>query len=64
MIKHFMAQVKTEDLLNVGFMKPIEVALRTSKTDNTVPSGTLPQGLMLALKDNGINDNKFKLTKI
>lgn len=33
MIEHFMAQVKTEDLLNIGFMKPIEIALRTHKTD-------------------------------
>jgi hypothetical protein len=23
MIRHFMSQVKIEDLLNVGFMKPI-----------------------------------------
>ncbi|MFM7858392.1 MAG: hypothetical protein ACKO96_42350 [Flammeovirgaceae bacterium] len=44
-------------------MKPIEVALRTSKNDKTVPIGALPQGLMLVLKDKGFNDNKFKLTK-
>lgn len=61
MIRHFMAQVKTEDLLNVAFMKPFEVTLRTSKNDKTVPPDALPQGLMQVLKDNGINDNKFRL---
>lgn len=61
MIRHFMSQVKTEDLLNVAFMKPIEVALRTSKTDKTLPPDALPSGLMLVLKDNGINDNKYQL---
>lgn len=27
-VSHFMAQVKLEDLLNIGFMKPVEMALR------------------------------------
>lgn len=61
MIRHFMSQVKTEDLLNVAFMKPIEVALRTNKTDKTLPPDALPAGLMLVLKENGINDNKYQL---
>lgn len=50
MIRHFMAQVKTEDLLNVAFMKPVEVCLRTSKTDKSVPVDSLPEGLMLVVK--------------
>ncbi len=50
MIRHFMSQVKTEDLLNVAFMKPLEVALRTNKTDKTVPADSLPAGLMLVIK--------------
>lgn len=61
MINDFMGQIKTEDMLNVGFMKPIEVTLRTNKTDKTVPPDSLPQGLMMAIKDKGINDNKYKL---
>ena len=58
-----MKQVKAEDLLNIGFMKPIEVALRTNKNDKTVKPDSLPQGLMIATKQS-INDNKFTLKKI
>lgn len=58
MIRHFMSQVKMEDMLNVGFMKPIEVALRTNRFDKSVPTDSLPQGLMLADKKT-INDNKY-----
>jgi len=50
MVKFFMKQVKMEDLINVGFMKPVELALRTHATDKTVPPDTLPQGLMIAVK--------------
>jgi hypothetical protein len=42
MIRHFMSQVKTEDLLNVAFMKPFEVALRTNRNDKAVPPDALP----------------------
>jgi len=58
MIRHFMSQVNAEDLLNVGFMKPIEVALRTNREDKTVSPDSLPQGLMQAIKSN-FNDNKY-----
>ena len=61
MIEHFMAQVKTEDLLNIAFMKPLEVTLRTHKNDKSVPTDSLPKGLMQAVKTS-INDNKYKLT--
>jgi hypothetical protein len=44
-------------------MKPIEVTLRTNRTDNTLMPDSLPEGLMLVLKENGINDNKYKLTR-
>lgn len=63
MIEHFMAQVKIEDLINVGFMKPIELALRTHKNDSSIPQDSLPKGLMIACK-NSINDNKYSLTSI
>ncbi len=63
MIEHFMGQVKTEDLLNIGFMRPIEVALRTHKHDKQVPADSLPKGLMIACK-NSINDNKYSLSPI
>ena len=45
----------------MAFMKPVEVALRTHNNDKGVPTGALPQGLMVAAKDQGINDNKYKL---
>lgn len=63
MIEHFMGQVKTEDLLNIGFMRPIEVALRTHKNDKQVPADSLPKGLMIACK-NSINDNKYSVARI
>jgi len=46
MVKNFMNQVKLEDLMNVGFMKPAEFALRTHKNDKEVPTDSLPQGMM------------------
>lgn len=49
-------------MLNISFMKPIEVELRTSKNDKSVPSDSLPQGLMIAEK-NSINDNKYSLKR-
>ena len=55
-----MSEIKTEDILNVGFMGPIELALRTHHTDKSVPADTLPQGLMYAVKDS-INNNKYNL---
>jgi len=50
MVTHFMDQVKMDDLINVGFMKPVELALRTHKVDPKVPNDALPQGLMIAVK--------------
>lgn len=50
MIRHFMSQVKLEDLINVGFMKPVELALKTHHTDKTVPPDSLPQGMLVAVK--------------
>ena len=57
-----MDQVKTEDMINLGFMKPFEVTLRTHKHDKNMPSDSQPRGLMLAEK-NSILDNKFKLKR-
>lgn len=64
MIRHFMSQVKLEDLINVGFMKPVELALRTHKTDPNVPNDTLPQGMLIAIKQTSISDNKYKLAPL
>jgi hypothetical protein len=50
-VSHFMNQVQFEDLLNVGFMKPFEMALKSHKTDKSVPNNTLAQGLLYAQKD-------------
>ena len=62
MIEHFMAQVKTEDMLNIAFMKPIEVTLRNHKHDKNIHQEALPRGLMLAQKQS-INDNKYTLKR-
>jgi|JI6StandDraft_1071083.scaffolds.fasta_scaffold605186_1 hypothetical protein len=59
-VSHFMSQVKLEDLINVGFMKPVELSLRTHKNDKDVPSDALPQGLLVAEKKS-IEDNRFTL---
>ena len=56
-----MSQVKMEDLMNVGFMKPVELALRTHKTDKEVPNDTLPQGMLYAHKEEGFSANKYSL---
>jgi hypothetical protein len=61
MVSHFMEQVKMDDLINVGFMKPVELALRTHKVDSNLTADNLPQGLMIASKEKSIYDNKFKL---
>ena len=50
-VGHFMSQVKLEDYINVGFMKPVELALRTHKVDKEIPNDSLPQGLLYAHKE-------------
>lgn len=62
-VSHFMSQVKLEDLINVGFMKPVEMALRTHKHDKDVPIDSLPQGMLIAEKKS-IEDNRFKLRSV
>jgi hypothetical protein len=64
MIKHFMSQVKLEDMINVCFMKPVELALKTHKTDPTVPADILPQGMLIAVKETSVTDNKYKLSPL
>ena len=64
MVRHFMNQVKMEDMINVAFMKPVELALRTRATDPEVPADALPQGMLIAVKEQSINDNKYKLEKL
>ena len=63
MVKHFMNQVKLEDLINVGFMKPAEFALRTHKNDKEVPTDSLPQGMLFAQKK-CIDENKYTLHRV
>lgn len=64
MVRTFASQVKLEDVMNVGFMKPMEFALRTHKTDpEGVRPNVLPQGMMVAVKENGIEDNKYTLKR-
>ena len=43
-------------------MKPMEFALRTHKTDpKNIQPNILPQGMMIAVKEKGIEDNKYDL---
>lgn len=42
----------------------MEFALRTNKTDPTVPPNVLPQGMMVAVKEHSIEDNKYSLTRL
>ena len=44
-------------------MKPFEATLRTNKNDKSVPTDSLPKGLMIAVKSS-INDNKYKLERV
>jgi hypothetical protein len=60
-VQHFMSQVKLEDLINVGFMKPVELELRTHKNDKDVPNDSLPQGMFYAHKEEGFTANKYTL---
>jgi hypothetical protein len=63
-----VSKLKEEDLMHRGFLKPIEIALKTSKTENesndkkpTVSS--LPAGLKIAVK-NSISENKYSLCDV
>lgn len=63
-----VSKLKEEDLMHRGFLKPIEIALKTSKTENesndkkpTVAS--LPAGLKIAVK-NSISENKYSLCNV
>ena len=45
-------------------MKPVEMALRTHKTDKDVAKDTLPQGLLYAHKEEGFYANKYSLHSV
>ena len=49
-----MKMVKDEDVVHKGFLKPIEIALKTAKTeimedDNRMKEGSLADGLKIAV---------------
>ena len=42
----------------------MELQLRTNSVDKSVAPNSLPQGMMNAIKDGSVNDNKYKLVDI
>ena len=62
------SKIKKEDIVHRGFLKPIEVALKTYKTEIMDPESkfkpdSLPAGLKLAVKA-GLNSEKRYLKDI
>jgi hypothetical protein len=60
--------IKEEDITHRGFLKPIEVQLKTHKTEfadktSKLKPTSLPGGLKIALKESIIN-NKYELQNI
>ena len=62
------SKIKDEDLMHRGFLKPIEIALKTYKTqlnavNNKLKSNSLPSGLKIVVKES-INLSKYELTDV
>jgi hypothetical protein len=55
-----LGKISEGDIVHKVFLKPIELLLRTHKIDRTMCQRDLPQGLMMALKINGISDNAYE----
>jgi hypothetical protein len=55
-----LSKINEGDIVHKVFLKPIELLLRTHKVDKGLSSRDLPQGLMMALKINGISDNAYE----
>ena len=60
-MKSALKNIKEEDVLHRGFLKPIEVALKTHKTQPKDPRfkpGALPKGLKIAVKQSLASDKR------
>lgn len=58
------SKIKNEDIVHRGFLKPIEIALKTYKTeimeDNpSLKPGSLPAGLKIAMKTSPTEEKRF-----
>lgn len=65
-IQKVMSMIKPEDIAHRGFLKPIEIALKTYKTDpeSAVHTATsLPKGLKLVVRESA-NSPKYELHDI
>ena len=59
-----MSKIKPDDITHRGFLKPIEIALKTFKTemldpDSRLKPGSLPSGLKLSVKANKDSDKRI-----
>lgn len=59
-----MSKVQRQDIVHKAFLRPVEVLLTTNRVDSNVEIGELPQGLRIALKMQGINDNSYEAIPI
>ncbi len=55
-----VSKITEGDVVHKVFLKPMELVLRTHNVDATVDSRGLPQGVMHALKPNGIQENPYE----
>ena len=47
-----LSLIRKEDIIHRGFLKPIEIALKTSATDeDKLKTGSLPAGLKVVVKE-------------
>ena len=61
LMKSALKNIKYEDILHRGFLKPIEVALKTYKTepkDSQFKPGALPKGLKIAVRGSLTSDKR------
>jgi hypothetical protein len=64
LVKLCASKIKFEDITHRGFLKPIEIALKTFKTemisnpDSQIRPGSLPAGLKIAVKTSKDSDKR------
>lgn len=68
LIEMAMSKIKEEDLVHRGFLKPLEIQLKTYKTefatnDTNLKPTSLPAGLKIAHKDSFFS-NKYELQNV
>jgi hypothetical protein len=58
------SKISEGDVVHNVFLKPMELVLRTHNVAPEVDSRGMPQGVMHALKPNGIHENPFEALDI